>query len=153
MFRKLKKIKLFSVAAILGLCCSSLIAQIDSNRSTNPNPPILKYDPINRIQMATQIPHPIDKYIYRVTGKIGGRGKVFYTDKVPLWTFTPHPFRVGEVAVGSEFKPVRIRGVEGRTFYGVERSVKLGTKEIIEIHWLDGVFLEVAGLNPKAAAK
>jgi hypothetical protein len=119
--------------------------------STNAAPPKLSDEYINRMNLATEIPNPIEQFKYKVIGTING--VVYYPSAVPLVDFdnTSETWKskVGEVPVGSEITLDIVQGFQGRIFYGIDLKKKVGGKDIVKYGWLDGMFVQIAGKASK----
>jgi hypothetical protein len=125
----------------------SASSQIRNKRSTNPNPPKIKIDPISMINLGTEVPSPPDKYTYVVSGKIGGFE--VYKDKVPLWELhgSLGRIQIGEVPVGSTIKLENINKYAGTTYYGVPLTKKIGNVDLNYYGWLEGSCVSITGIN------
>jgi len=138
LFRSVKL--LFIVMGLLFFApCPILFSQ---NNNTTPQAPKNKTDPADRMLLSNDVPHPIEAYKFKVTGTWGGTE--YFPAQVPYWSINQGMYKSGELAVGTDFVPEKIRAIGGRHFYGFIKKEKLGDRDIEKTYWVDGNFLEVA---------
>ncbi len=139
------KILLILVSLIVLSTCPIAFSQ---NNNTTPQAPKNEPNPLERLQLGNEVPHPIEEYTFKITGT--WNETVYYTGQVPYWSFGNGRYESGEVAIGSPFVPKKVRKVGGRHFYGFIKKEKQGDKEIDKVYWVDGNFIEVVSApSPK----
>lgn len=105
-------------------------------RYTYPQPPRpSKWDPM-RTNPGYEVPLSYDKYVWKVTGKIGK--KEVYPTAVPVYDFTNGRGKIGEIPVGTEVKFDAIRKVGYVHYYQIPFEGPGGKK----VAWLSGVHIE-----------
>ena len=110
---------------------------------TYPQPPKVKPDDPLHVYPAFQVPEHLDRYTWKVTGKLDG--KVIYPQSVPLYEFDDNNDRssVDEIPVGTVIKLEFVRRYGNIHYYEVPSP-----KDPSKTAWISGLYVEAAGYTP-----
>ena len=99
---------------------------------------------MERVLLATEVPHNPEAYIFTVTGVIDG--VTYYPENVPLvdLTYGASMPELATLAVGTVVTPEVFRSFRGRLFYGIRLSEEGEQEQEGRLGWIDGRYLALS---------